>query len=101
MDDAFVRRMHFTVEFPLPTEQERRRIWEQIWPAQTPRGQDVDLGLMAGRFEIPGGNIRNIAMAAAYLAASNGGVVNMEHVLHGTRREYQKMGKVMTSAEFD
>ncbi len=100
MDDAFVRRMHFTVEFPLPSEADRRRIWEQIWPKDTPQAPDLDFEFMARRFEIPGGNIRNIAMAAAFLAASDGGVVSMSHLLHGTRREYQKMGKVVMQGEF-
>jgi ATP-dependent 26S proteasome regulatory subunit len=100
MDDAFVRRMHFTVEFSFPDESDRRRIWEQIWPKETPQSPDLDLDSMARRFEIPGGNIRNIAMAAAFLAASDGGVVNMTHLLHGTRREYQKMGKVVREGEF-
>ena len=100
MDDAFVRRMHFTVEFSFPDQSERRRIWEQIWPKETPQSSDLDFDFMARRYEIPGGNIRNIAMAAAFLAASDGGVVNMTHLLHGTRREYQKMGKVVRQGEF-
>ncbi|HEY6303630.1 MAG TPA: ATP-binding protein [Terriglobales bacterium] len=100
MDDAFVRRMHFTVEFAFPNESDRRRIWEQIWPKETPQSPDLDLDFMARRFEMPGGNIRNIATAAAFLAASDGGVVNMTHLLHGTRREYQKMGKVVRQGEF-
>jgi ATP-dependent 26S proteasome regulatory subunit len=100
MDDAFVRRMHFTVEFAFPNESDRRRIWEQIWPKETPQSPDLDFDFMARRFEVPGGNIRNIAMAAAFLAASDGGIVNMAHLLHGTRREYQKMGKVVKQGEF-
>jgi SpoVK/Ycf46/Vps4 family AAA+-type ATPase len=100
MDDAFVRRMHFTIEFPFPSVQDRLRIWQRIWPEQMPRSPDLPLELMARRFEIAGGNIRNIALAAAFLAASDGGVVNLEHLLHATRREYQKMGKVITEAEF-
>jgi SpoVK/Ycf46/Vps4 family AAA+-type ATPase len=100
MDDAFVRRMHFTVEFPLPCEADRRRIWERIWPEETPQSADLDFEFMARRFEMPGGNIRNVAMAAAFLAASDGGVVSMSHLLHGTRREYQKMGKVVSQGEF-
>jgi len=100
MDDAFVRRLHFTVEFPMPSESDRRRIWERIWPEQTPQSADLDFGFMARRFEMPGGNIRNVALAAAFLAASDGGVVTMSHLLHGTRREYQKMGKVVSQGEF-
>lgn len=100
MDDAFVRRMHFTIEFPFPSVQDRLRIWRRIWPEQTPRSPDLPLDLLAHRFEVAGGHIRNIALAAAFLAASDGGVVTMTHLLHATRREYQKMGKVITEAEF-
>ena len=73
MDEAFVRRMHFSVEFPFPDETFRRRIWEQIWPKQTPRCTTVDLDFMAQQVEVAGGNIRNIALAAAFLAANDGG----------------------------
>jgi ATP-dependent 26S proteasome regulatory subunit len=100
MDDAFVRRLHVTIEFPFPNEADRRRIWQQIWPAETPRSPELDLDFMARRFEIAGGNIRNIALTAAFLAADNGRVVTMAHLLSATRREYQKMGKVVSEGEF-
>jgi SpoVK/Ycf46/Vps4 family AAA+-type ATPase len=100
MDDAFVRRLHFTVEFPFPAEPDRRRIWDGLWPAALPRAADLDLDFMARRFELPGGNIRNIALASAFLAAADGGVVTMTHLIRATQREYQKMGKVMLSGEF-
>ena len=100
MDDAFVRRVHFSVDFPFPSEQDRKRIWEAIWPDTTPRGPDLDLAMMARRFELAGGNIRNIALAAAFLAADDGAIVDMAHLLHATRREYQKMGKVVADGMF-
>ena len=100
MDDAFVRRMHFTVDFPFPGERDRLRIWEKIWPKETPRSSDLDLAFVANRLEIAGGNIRNIALAAAFLAADDGNVVNMSHVIQAARREFQKMGKVMTGGQF-
>ena len=100
LDDAFLRRFHFTVEFALPKEKERLRIWQGIFPAATPQSSDLDLGFMARQFEISGGNIRNIALAAAFLAADDGEVVTMAHLLRATRREYQKMGKVLTGKEF-
>ncbi len=100
LDEAFVRRLHATVDFPVPGEAERRRIWAQIWPATTPCDRDLDLGLLARQVEVTGGNIRNIALAAAFLAAADGGVVSMPHLLQATRREYQKMGKVLSAAEF-
>jgi SpoVK/Ycf46/Vps4 family AAA+-type ATPase len=100
MDDAFVRRMHFTVEFPFPSEPYRRRIWEKIWPEDTPRSPELDLDFVARRFEMAGGNIRNVALAAAFLAADDGRVVDMAHLVRATQREYQKMGKVVVEGEF-
>jgi len=99
MDDAFVRRLHAIVEFQLPGVVDRRRIWDQIWPRATPRDAGLDLDFLARRIEVAGGSIRNIALAGAFLAAADGGVVTMAHVLHATRREYQKMGKVLTAGE--
>jgi SpoVK/Ycf46/Vps4 family AAA+-type ATPase len=99
MDEAFVRRLHATVEFQLPGVADRRRIWEQIWPAATPRDAGLDLDFLARRIEVAGSSIRNIALAGAFLAAADGGVVTMAHVLRATRREYQKMGKVLTAGE--
>ena len=100
MDEAFVRRLHFTIDFPFPAETDRRRIWDGLWPADLPRSADLDLDFMARRFEVPGGNIRNIALASAFLAAADGGVVTMTHLIRATQREYQKMGKVVLSGEF-
>jgi SpoVK/Ycf46/Vps4 family AAA+-type ATPase len=99
MDEAFMRRLHVTVEFPVPGAAGRRRIWEQIWPADTPRDAGLDLEFLARRIEVAGGSIRNIALAGAFLAAADGGVVTMTHVLRAARREYQKMGKVLTGGE--
>ncbi|MEH2327120.1 MAG: AAA family ATPase [Nostoc sp.] len=100
MDEAFVRRLHFTLDFPLPDEKHRRHIWQNLWPDAIPRSAELDLDFMARRFEIAGGNIRNIVLAAAFLAADDGGVVQMCHLVRATRREYQKMGKVLMEGEF-
>jgi SpoVK/Ycf46/Vps4 family AAA+-type ATPase len=101
IDEAFMRRLHFAVEFPLPDAEHRRRIWEAIWPADTPRDPAVDPEALARRFELPGGNIRNIALAAAFLAARDGQVVTMAHVLDATRREYRKLGTLAAEGQFD
>ena len=99
LDDAFLRRLQFGVDFPFPKTADRLRIWQALFPPGVPRGADLDFALMAERFEIAGGNIRNILVAAAYLAASNGQVVRMEHLLHGTRRELQKMGRLVNERD--
>ncbi|HMQ32797.1 MAG TPA: ATP-binding protein [Chloroflexaceae bacterium] len=100
LDDAFVRRLQFIVEFPFPGPAERLRIWEQIWPPALPRDPRLDLATAARRWEIAGGHIRNIALAAAHLAAADGGAVTMAHLSHAARREYQKIGKVVGRHEF-
>ncbi|NET55565.1 MAG: ATP-binding protein [Symploca sp. SIO2E6] len=94
LDEAFVRRLAFTVHFPSPDEASRRRIWAGIWPSEMPLSAEVDLDLLARQFKLSGGNIKNIALAAAFLAAETGSSVTMSHILQGTKREYQKMGKV-------
>jgi hypothetical protein len=99
MDEAFVRRLRAIVEFPLPGVEDRFRIWERIWPVGSPRDPGLDLDFLARRIEVPGGSIRNIALAGAFLAAADGGVITMAQVLRAARREYQKMGKVLTVGE--
>ncbi|MGI5911856.1 MAG: AAA family ATPase [Syntrophomonadaceae bacterium] len=95
LDDAFVRRITFIVEFPFPDEEFRKRIWISMFPPQTPLHEDVDFDFLAKRFEISGGNIKNIVLAAAFLAAQSGEVVTMQHILRATKYEYQKIGRVL------
>jgi SpoVK/Ycf46/Vps4 family AAA+-type ATPase len=95
LDDAFTRRLHFALDFPFPDETYRFRIWQTLFPPTIPIAPDVDLHVMARRFKLAGGNIRNIIVSAAYLAAADGGAVTMAHLLHGARREMQKMGRLI------
>jgi SpoVK/Ycf46/Vps4 family AAA+-type ATPase len=101
LDESFVRRLAFTVHFPFPDEDSRRRIWAGIWPDATPLAQDVDPGFLARQFRLSGGNIKNIALAGAFLAADDGGAVTMVHLVQATRREYQKMGKALSETELE
>jgi len=101
MDDAFVRRMQSTVEFPFPSAEDRLRIWQGLWPSETPRSSDLNLDFMASQFEISGGHIRNIALAATFLAAEDQTPVCMKHLLAATRREYQKIGKLVMEGDFE
>ena len=100
LDDAFTRRIRFIVEFPFPEDEYRYAIWQGMFPKQTPLAPDVDLWFMAQKFPLAGGNIRNIALAAAFLAAENGQAVGMKHLLQATKREFQKMGRLVSDEEF-
>jgi SpoVK/Ycf46/Vps4 family AAA+-type ATPase len=95
LDEAFTRRLQFAVNFPFPEIEDRLRIWHTLFPPDVPIADDVDFGYLSERFRVAGGNIRNIIVSAAYLAAADGERVNMSHLLHGTRRELQKMGRLV------
>lgn len=97
LDQAFTRRLAFTLHFPLPGEAERRRLWQLVWPDSTPRAPDLDLASLAERFRLTGGGIRNAALAAAFLAAPSGGPVSQHHVLKAVEREFAKLGKVLSA----
>lgn len=105
LDEAFVRRMHFMIEYPFPEEDDRLKIWQRSFPRGVPMGETVDLQFMARQFKIAGGNIKNICLAAAFLAAGDveqpaEAKVEMHHLIRATRREFQKMGKLCTVTDF-
>jgi hypothetical protein len=100
LDVGFTRRLSFIIEFPFPDEQSRRRLWQSIWPAQVPRSKDLDLEFMATQFKLPGGAVKNIAVAAAFLAAGDGGELRTEHLLWAARREIEKSGRRVAASEF-
>lgn len=101
IDEGFWRRLAFTVHFPFPEESTRLEIWKRIWPAETEVDPDVDFAKLAHRFSLSGGNIRNIGLSAAFLAAAESRPVQMADILHATRREYTKVGKSLTDAELE
>jgi hypothetical protein len=92
IDAAFVRRMDYVVEFALPGEADRVAIWARHLPAGL-RADDVDLPLLARLYPVPGGWIRNAAIAAAFLAAASDQLVRQEHLVASMRREYGKASK--------
>jgi hypothetical protein len=97
LDDAFLRRIRFIMQFPFPDLSERRRIWERVFPEKTPV-RDLDCGSLA-QLNVPGGVIRNIATHAAFLAAEEGDAVTMGHILRAARVEYAKLERPLTTAE--
>lgn len=97
LDTAFLRRIRFVVQFPFPDAAQRREIWRRIFPENTPR-EGLDLERL-GRLNVAGGNIRNIALNAAFLAADGGEAVQMKHLLAAARSEYMKLEKSLTDTE--
>jgi SpoVK/Ycf46/Vps4 family AAA+-type ATPase len=91
MDAAFLRRIRFVVNFPFPDESHRAEIWRQVFPLKTPT--DGLNPTTLARLNIAGGNIRNIALNAAFMAAYAREPVRMTHVLRAARAEYAKLEK--------
>jgi SpoVK/Ycf46/Vps4 family AAA+-type ATPase len=100
LDDAFTRRIDVIVDFPLPDEAARLELWRMHLPKELPQAPELDLEFIARRFRLSGGNIRNICLAAAFLAADENSSVSMTHLIRGTEREYGKLGRLMLEAEF-
>jgi SpoVK/Ycf46/Vps4 family AAA+-type ATPase len=100
IDEAFTRRMRFIIEFPFPEDEDRLRIWHAVWPREVPLASDVDLPRLAQLFRLSGGSIRNVALAAAFLAAEQGEPVAMRHLMRATKREQQKMGRLVNEEEY-
>jgi hypothetical protein len=98
LDRAFLRRLRFVVDFPFPDAAHRRLIWSKSFPKEAPIGE-LDFDFLA-RLEITGGNIRNIALNAAFMAAERGCAIDLDSVLHAVRREYSKIDKLVTESEF-
>lgn len=98
LDSAFMRRLRFIVDFPFPDAAQRMEIWRRVFPpAAAVRG--LDFGALS-RLEIAGGNIRNIAVNAAFLAINQGTPIGMDHVMQAARREYAKIDRLIMDAEF-
>jgi hypothetical protein len=99
LDPAFLRRIPFVVQFPFPDEQQRMEIWQKVFPGATPK-RGIDYQKLA-RLTVPGGNIRNICLNAAFLAADAGGPVDMAHLLTAARSEYAKIEKPLPGYEIE
>lgn len=97
LDNAFLRRIRFVVDFPFPAEHERAEIWRRVLPPQAPV-KDIDPELLA-QLTVAGGSIRNIALSGAFLAAEEGDRLQMRHMLAAARTEYLKLERSLTSAE--
>ncbi len=97
LDTAFLRRIRFVIQFPFPDTNQRTEIWRRVFPKNTPT-QDLN-PLKLAQLNIAGGNIRNIALNAAFLAADAGEPVQMQHLLQAARTEYAKLEKTLTESE--
>ncbi len=99
LDSAFLRRIRFIVQFPFPDAPQRSEIWRRIFPISTPTDRLDPTKL--SRLNIAGGNIRNIALNAAFHAAEAGEPVRMTHLREAAKSEYAKLERPLTEAEIE
>jgi len=98
LDGAFLRRLRFVIEFAFPGPEDRRRIWEGVFPPEATLS-GVDYSYLS-KLELTGGNIRSIAVNAAFLAAAEGGPIGMTHLARAAGREYTKLSKPISAVDF-
>ena len=99
LDKAFVRRLRFIVDFPFPNVEQRKEIWQKVFPANTPIDENLDLSRLA-KFNLTGGNIHNVALNAAFLAAQEDVAVSMPLLLKAARTEFQKLERPAKESNF-
>jgi hypothetical protein len=97
LDRAFQRRLRYTVTFPFPDATQREAIWSRVFPGATPTS-GLNLKKLS-QLNMAGGNIRNIALNAAFLAADVDTAVEMKHLMEAARLEAHKIERPLAEAE--
>jgi ATP-dependent 26S proteasome regulatory subunit len=95
LDEAFLRRFQINVQFAMPDEGDRQRIWRGMFPREASVAADVDFADIARSFDLSGGEIKNAALAAAFMAASQGSDITHAIVQRAAVREMMKAGRVV------
>ncbi|MDF2644448.1 MAG: ATP-binding protein [Paenibacillus sp.] len=101
IDEAFLRRINYVIKFPFPDSEYREKIWHSMFPPAAPLSDDVDFKYLAQRYEIAGGNIKNVVLSSAFLAAEAGEPIRMQHIIKSIRHELQKSGKILARQEWE
>lgn len=102
IDDAFLRRLQCFVQFPFPDERAREQIWRLQFPEKAPLAEGMDFHFLASQFKLAGGNIRNVALEAAFLAAQEAGAegrISMDHIIEAIKSDYRKAGKLVMKTD--
>ncbi len=100
IDLAFSRRMHYVVEFPLPDEVASRAVMARHVSGRSAAGQRCRLSIPRQAVPVTGGDIRNVALEAAFLAAQDGKVVTMKQLAKALARQMMKQGKIPSTTDF-
>jgi SpoVK/Ycf46/Vps4 family AAA+-type ATPase len=97
LDTAFLRRLRFIVQFPFPDAAQRGRIWRRSFPQAMPRAE-IDYAALS-QVRLAGGQIRNVALNAAFVAAEKGQPLDMTHLLQSVRTEFLKHERPLSETD--
>jgi hypothetical protein len=100
IDDAFARRLQYVIDFPQPDAAQREQLWRGMFPPRAPRAEDIDFAFLARQFELAGGDIRNVVLDAAFLAAQDGGSIGMPQLVQALARQMAKQGRMPSITDF-
>jgi len=96
IDEAFLRRLRYRIEFSAPDAAERELLWRSMIPARAPLSTDVDLTEVAERYELAGGHIKNAVVRAAFMAAERGGEIDHDTLVRAAALEWTELGNLPT-----
>jgi len=97
IDPAFKRRLSFRLSFPFPDEDTRAELWRAHLPPELPREGDLTFDVLAHKYQLSGGYIRNACMRAAFLAAQEETVLHQHHLERAVALEFAELGKLSTA----
>jgi SpoVK/Ycf46/Vps4 family AAA+-type ATPase len=100
IDEAFLRRFGSVIEFPMPSPEQRKKLWERAIPPYAPRGADLDIDHLSNQFVLAGGGIVNAAINACIIASARREPVCQRHAVEAIARELIKMGKQVSRVYF-
>jgi len=105
-DEAFLRRIRYILEFPFPSEQQRKSIWKQVIPSSMD-SSELDFDFLSKQFQLTGGNIRSIVLNACLQSAKTSSskdkikdVLTMEKIIIAIKREFEKSNRSLSIDQF-
>lgn len=98
-DAAFLRRIQIRIDFPAPDEQARLAIWSGLLKSPARVADDLDLQFLAKSFQLTGSEIKNIVLAAAFIAAAEDDFITMRNLIRALAAEYGKSNRILSEKE--
>ncbi len=100
IDEAFLRRLRFVIDFPVPDAIQRKLIWHKLLPLKL-LNESINFAPLARQFKLSGANIRNVALYSAFNAAGEDKKIGIPHIIKALRSELDKIGDISNESDFE